>query len=75
MPEEDLYKNRDIILGEIREGIKDVKSSQESIKKWCEIHDKKDDKRFIWGGIALFVVAGATGVLPQLFVFVTDHLK
>lgn len=34
-------------------------------------HEKKDEKRFMWLGICLLIIAAATGVLPQIM----THIK
>ncbi len=36
------------------------------IPEWQKDHEKLDNKRFIWIGIAILVVATATGVMPQV---------
>ena len=71
----DIYKRRDILLGEIHSTVKNT-------EKWCESHDVKDDSRFkevsrklTWGAIAIVVVAALTGVIPQLTAFALEHFK
>ena len=62
----EVYKNRDMILGEIHENTRNTEKSLKIIDDWCKEHDKKDDKRFLLGAVALIVVAFASGVLPEL---------
>lgn len=70
MAKED-YENRDKLLGEIHEGIR-------NISDWCKDHDKKDDDRFkeihqklLYGAMAIIIVAFASGVMGQLI----GHIK
>lgn len=65
---DDIYKNRDMLLGEIHKATKDM-------AEWCKEHDKKDDKRFMWTCIAIIVVAASAGVIPQLTAFAMEHFK
>lgn len=65
--EREVYKNRDMILGEIHESTKNTEKNLAGVNKWCSEHDKKDDKRFFWGAITIMIVAFYAGVLPQLF--------
>ena len=70
-----IYQNRDRLLGEIHSTVKNT-------EKWCESHDVKDDRRFkevsrklTWGAVAIIVVAALTGVIPQLTAFALEHFK
>lgn len=68
MDQNEIYYQRDQLLGEIHAEVK-------GMKEWCKEHDKKDDKRFFWLGISILVVAGAAGVIPQLAAFAVEHIK
>ena len=66
---DELYKKRDEILGEIH-------SDMKHMIKWTDEHDRKDDSRFseinkklLWGGLAILVIASASGVLGQVLGF------
>lgn len=61
-----VYENRDFLLGEIHEFTKNTEKTIETVNKWCVDHDKKDDKRFFYGALAILVVAFYAGVLPQV---------
>lgn len=64
--EREVYKNRDMLLGEIHENSKNTAETLKNIKEWCKEHDKKDDNRFLIGVIGLGVVAFYAGAFPQL---------
>ena len=66
MDQKDIYKNRDIMLGEIHESAKHMETALNKIDTWCASHDKKDDRRFFIGAIALVVIALSAGVLPEI---------
>lgn len=66
----EIYMKRDLMLGEIYQSTKNTEKTLEAIKTWCDEHDKKDDKRFLIGAVALIVVAFTSGVLPELLKFV-----
>lgn len=62
----DIYMKRDMLLGEIHESTKNTEIVMKEIKEWAKEHDKKDDRRFIIGGLAILVLAISAGVLPQI---------
>lgn len=66
MSEDDVYKKRDFVLGEIHQTTKNTQNTLLEIRNWCREHDKKDDRRFLIGGIAILMIAGLTGVLPEV---------
>lgn len=72
---DEIYKNRDIMLGEIFENSKNTKITLAAINKWCLEHDKKDDTRFFWGAVAIIILAAAAGVLPQITSLAMEHIK
>lgn len=63
------------MLGEIHANSKSAADSIKKISDWCEEHEKKDSSRFMWGGVAILVVAAAAGVIPQLAAFAMEHLR
>lgn len=67
MNKEEVYQNRDQLLGEIHSEVK-------GMKEWRLSHEKKDDQRFKWLGIAILLVAAATGAIPQLTAFALGHI-
>lgn len=67
--DQEVYKNRDVMLGEIHQSTKNTEEALKTIDEWCKDHDKKDDRRFLWGGLAIIVLAAATGVLPQIMAY------
>ncbi len=40
------------------------------IREWADKHEKQDNQRFLWGGIAIIVLAGASGVIPQILALI-----
>lgn len=68
MSEEEVYKNRDIMLGEIHQTTK-------ATAQWCKDHEEEDKKKFFWTWISILIIAAATGVLPQLTAFALEHVK
>lgn len=68
MNDDNIYENRDRLLGEIHSTVK-------ATEKWCENHEKKDDKRFMWTWIIILFVASAAGIIPQLTAFALEHFK
>ena len=62
----DIYSNRDRIMGEINERSRNTDLKLDVIADWCKSHDAKDDKRFMYLCIGLVIVAFGSGVLGQL---------
>ena len=78
----DIYNNRDRLLGEIHASGKATNEKLDGLKDWFERHEIKDDERFkllnkklIWVAISIVIVASCTGVIPQLTVFALEHFK
>ena len=78
----EIYNNRDRLLGEIHATGKATSDKLDCLKDWFEKHEVKDDERFktinknvVWGAVAIFIVAAATGVIPQLTAFALEHFK
>ena len=68
---EEVYQKRDLILAK-------MDANLDHVVEWTKGHDVKDDVRFaevnkklLWGGIAIVIIASASGVLGQ----VLQHLK
>ncbi len=68
---DDIYRNRDVMLGEIHQSAKNTEKSIGDITEWCKEHDKKDDKRFLYVCVAIIIIAAGTGILPQLVSLIT----
>lgn len=64
--ESELYKNRDMMLGEIHSSIKNTEKTLVDINSWCKEHDKRDERRFMIVGVSIIAVAVATGSMPAL---------
>ena len=78
----EIYNNRDRLLGEIHATGKATNEKLDGLKDWFEKHEIKDDERFkivrkqmVWVAIAVFVVATSAGVIPQLTAFALEHFK
>ena len=44
----------------------EVHSDVTYIRKWADKHEKDDDIRFKWAFAAIIILAGVTGVIPQI---------
>jgi hypothetical protein len=56
-----------------REILIELRNDMKHVREWTKGHDVKDDMRFaevnkklIWGGVALVIIASASGVLGQV---------
>jgi hypothetical protein len=68
MDNNEVYKNRDLMLG-------DIHSTVKKLDAWCDKHEEKDNKRFLFTWVVIVIVAACAGVIPQLAAFALEHFK
>lgn len=64
----EVYKNRDIMLGEIH-------ATTKKLDKWLTDHEEDDKNRFFWTWSAILAVALFAGVIPQMAAWALERFK